>query len=273
MVLALVIEKMESKILLNISNLDDIEEYKKLGITNFLFPLKDYSVGYKDFSFDEIKDIKGNIYILTNRLLEDEDIDNFLNMDIPKNVKGFVVEDIGLYYVLKNKGYELINFQNHLNNNYETINIMLNDFDSLVISTDITLEEISIILDKTTKPLILNTFGKPMIMYSRRRLITNYMRYYGRDSKDKLSINENIFHKHFDLVENKYGTAIFNHEFTDYRGVLEKLDDNKIKYYLIDTNFISASDMKKVINNEKIDNTSDGFLYKKTIYKVGDIKW
>jgi len=53
------------KILLNVSSLDNIEEYKELGVSNFLFPLENYSVGYNTFSFEDIKNFKDNAYVLT----------------------------------------------------------------------------------------------------------------------------------------------------------------------------------------------------------------
>ena len=261
-----------NKILLNISNIKDIEKYKKLGITNFLFPLRDYCVGYSDFTFDDIKNISGNVYVLINRLLTDEDIDNFEDMHIPNNVKGFIIEDIGMLSYLKSKGYEVILFENHLNNNYETVNIMLRDVDSLVISSDITLEEINKIIKESTKSLVLNTFFKPMVMYSRRRLVSNYDRFYGKAFEDTLEIKDETFNKIFDLVENKWGTSVFNKEFVDYRKALSDIEDSKIKYYLIDTNFIDYNIVKNVIDGKDIENTSEGFLYTKTFYKVGDKK-
>ena len=76
----------------------------------------------------------------------------------------------------------------------------------------------------------------------------------------------------FDLVENKWGTSVFNKEFVDYRKALSNIDDSKIKYYLIDTNFIDYNIVKNVIDGKDIENTSEGFLYTKTFYKVGDKK-
>ena len=187
----------EDKVLLCIDRLEDIDRYKELGISHFLVPLENYTIGYDSFSFEEISKIDANVYILANRVLTDEDIDEFLNLKIPKNVKGFVIEDIGLYYELKSRGYKLINFQNHLNNNYETINFWLKHFDSLVISTDITKEEIIEIVDKSTKPLILNTFGYPLIMYSRRNLVSNFNRHFNNEPNSQLTIEENIFKSNF----------------------------------------------------------------------------
>ncbi len=125
------------KILLNISNIKDLEKFEKLGISNFLFPLRDFSIGYSSFSFEEIASTGVEAYVLVNRILTDGDIDEFLKMKIPDNVKGFIIEDTGLLYELKDSKYELINFQNHLNNNYETVNFWLKYLDSLVVSSEI----------------------------------------------------------------------------------------------------------------------------------------
>ena len=111
----------KDKILLQIENLDDVDYYNELGITNLLFPLKEYSIGYKDFTFDEIRNIN-NAYVFMNRILTDDDIDAFVNMEIPKNIKGFIIEDVGLLEIISSMGYEVFLFQNHLNNNFETIN-------------------------------------------------------------------------------------------------------------------------------------------------------
>lgn len=258
-----------SKILLQINNLDDIEYYEKLGISNFLFPLKDYSIGYNDFSFDEISKYN-NAYVLMNRILTDEDIDKFLELKIPKNIKGFIVEDVGMYEVLKDKGYTLINYQNHLNNNYETVNYWLKYYDSLVISTDISEEEIFKIVESANKPLVLNTFGYPMIMYSRRTLVSNFYRHLGKETKHSLEIEETMSNSHFFMKESYYGTAVFNKIPFDYRSIIDKLNDN-IMFYLINSSYIDKSIIKDVIEGLDV-HASRAFLDKKTIYKVGDIK-
>lgn len=259
------------KVLLLISNLNDISSYKKLGITNFLFPLNNYSVGYPTFSFKEVEASKVNAYVFMNRVLEDEDIDSFIDLTIPKNVKGFIVEDIGLIEILKNKGYEVILYQNHLNNNYKTINHWLKSVDSLVISTDITKEEISKIISKSTKDLVLNTVGYPMIMYSRRTLVSNFTKHIGVQTQKKMTINEERNNQDFFLVENEYGTAIFYNIPFDYRELINEFD-SKLKYYLINTAYLEKSAIMDAINGKSI-NASRGFLDTKTVYRIGDIKW
>ena len=257
------------KILLNVNNLGDIEKYEELGISNFLFALKDYSIGYTSFSFEEISKINGDVYVLVNRILTDEDIDNFLKLKIPTNIRGFVIEDIGLYYELKDSKYELINFQNHLNNNYMTVNYWLKLFDSLVVSTDITAEEICDIVNTSTKPLVINVLGYPMIMYSRRNLVTNYCKYYGKDIKKNLSVLEEISGNTFKLVDSPYGTSVFNGKISDYRELVNLLDYDKVKFYLINSEFMSFEEVRDAIGGKPLQNAYDGFLHKKTIYRVG----
>lgn len=262
----------KDKILLCIEKLEDIEKYEKLGISNFLFPLKDFSVGYDSFSFEEIASLEVNAYILANRLLTDDDIDAFLSLNIPSNVLGFIVEDTGLYVAIKDKGYTLINFQNHLNANYKTCNYWLRRFDSLVLSTDITLEEIRTILKECNKPLVIHAFGYPMIMYSRRALVSNYYDNFKKSGKKEVTLKDPKGDFDFRLKETDYGTSCFDSHILDTRSILDDLPDEKILFYLIYSNDIDASLVKKAISGKEIEGTTRGFLDKKTVYRIGDLK-
>ena len=62
-----------SKILININNLNEIEEYEKIGITNFLFAIENFSIGYKTFPLESIP---SSAYVLINRVLDCEAVDN-----------------------------------------------------------------------------------------------------------------------------------------------------------------------------------------------------
>ncbi len=261
----------KDKILLNISNIKDIKTYKKLGVTNFLFPLENFSIGYKEFTLKEIEDTKVTCYLLINRLLTDEDIDSFLTLQLPNNIKGLIIEDIGLYYELKDSNLELINFQNHLNNNYKTINYWLKRFDSLVLSTDITFEETEEILNKTTKPLIVYTFGYPMIMYSRRHLVSNFYKHLNVEEKQEIKVTVPNNDLVLSLKETDYGTAIFDVNLLDARSEAIEYPNDSIKFYLMDTNNIDVEVIKKAITTSELLGEK-GFLYKKTIYRIGDIK-
>lgn len=262
----------KQKILLNVSRIEDLERYKTLGIEHFLFPLKGYSIGYEEFDLKEIEDSKVKAYLLINRILDDDDIDRFLELLLPSNVIGLVIEDIGLYYALKNSSHEMILFQNHLNNNSMTINFWLEYFDSLMISTDITLKEIERILTEARKPLVLNVLSYPMIMYSRRHLVTNYCIKHGINEKKSLDIVESKDALSLKLEESPYGTAVFDDDLFDMRKEALSLDDKNIRFYYVDTHFLEVDEVISLLTNTDEISGTKGFLYKKTVYKIGDLK-
>lgn len=261
-----------NKIILIPSSIENLEIYKENGIENYLFPLDKFSIGFKTFSLEDVKNTRVCAFLLINRLLSDEDIDEFLQLEIPENVKGFIIEDIGLYYALKDKNYELINFQNHLNNSSLTVNYWLEYFNSLVLSTDITLEEMKNIIDTSSKRVCLNIFGYIMIMYSRRNLVSNYFKYKNKKIEKNIEVSIPNNDLKLKFIENDYGTAVFDNEIYDIRAYLDEFDDEKIKFYIINTNFIDDEVILNVLQRKKVPNTKEGFLNKKTIYKIGDLK-
>ena len=60
------------KILITINDLKDINRLKKLGITNYVYPLKDFCVGYPNTFL--ISDIPNDGYVLVNRILDNKGI-------------------------------------------------------------------------------------------------------------------------------------------------------------------------------------------------------
>lgn len=260
------------KVLLCLQNINDLNDYVELGITNFLFPLENYSVGYETFTFEQIEKVDQSVFVLMNRLLTDDEIDEFLELNIPKNVKGFIIEDTGLYMILKDRGYVLINFQNHLNANHKTVLYWLERFDSLVVSTDITKEEVKSIVESSSKPLVIYAFGYPAIMYSRRNLVSNYYSNFALPLKKEVSIADPKSEFSFRLKETSGGTVCFDGKILDARILAEELPDEKVLFYLVNTENIDKQTILKALAGEQIENTTRGFLDKKTVYRIGDLK-
>ena len=135
----------KSKLLININNLNEISEYKKIGITNFLFAIKDFSIGYNTFTLNEIPD---NSYILINRVMDTKTIEELKTIkDELKRFKGIFFEDLGVYNILRDLGVELIWFQNHFTINKESVNFWLNKVDSVLLGNEITSGEIEELAD------------------------------------------------------------------------------------------------------------------------------
>ena len=255
-----------SKVLININSLSDIDVYKKVGITNFLFAVNDLSIGYNAFNLD---DIPNDSYLLINRVLDTEGINIFKEI-MPKldRFRGIVFEDLGIYNLMKDKDIELIWNQAHFATNYNSINYYLdNGCTSTVISNEITKEEIKEIFNKANKPLVFNVFGKNMIMYSRRSLVSNFNKYSKIDDINNVNIDEEKTNTHFFLKEDKYGTAVFNKDYFNYINKLD-IDDDKVLYYLVYNLDLEPSKIMDIINGEEYGN--DGFLYKKTTYKMSE---
>lgn len=256
-----------SKILININDLTDMELYKKIGITNFLFAINEYSIGYKTFNINDIPD---NSYILINRVMDTSVVDSLKkDKELFIRFKGIIYEDIAVFNIFKDTNLELIWFQNHFTTNYESINFWCNNgCESSVISNEITKEEILTILDKEVKPLVLNVFGKNNIMYSRRMLLSNFNEYNNLDDIKEAKLITNNGKSEFLAKENEYGTVIFNNTYFNYISLMNEIDDKKIKFYLVMNLDLKPEEVIEIINGK--DFGDDGFLNKKTVYRMSE---
>lgn len=256
-----------SKILININNLSEIEDYKKIGISNFLFAIEDFSIGYKTFKLDEIPEYA---YILINRVLDCGDVDNIKKIkDKLLRFKGIIFEDLAIYNMFKDSDIELIWHQNHFATNYESINYYVtHGCLSAIISNELTESEILEILDKEKKPLVLNILGKNQIMYSRRTLLSNFNKHNNLGEFNNMTLDTKGNKENFEASENKYGTIITSDEYFNYVPLMNKVNDDLVLYYLILNKDLSVESIKDILNGASFGN--DGFLNKKTVYRMSE---
>ena len=263
----------KEKILLSIENLKDIEKYKKIGINNFLFAVNEFSIGYNSFELEEIKKIDCKKFLLINRIFNNNDVDNFkVFINKLDGINGIIFEDISVYNILKNKNIPLIWNQNHFATNYSSINYILNMVDSAIISNELTLEEVNMILNKSNKNLVLNVFGKNPIMYSRRTLLSNFNNNFKLNEIKETILKETITDNEFLVKEDTKGTIFFNNKYFNLIPKLDEFYNEKILYYLINTHELDFNVINDVINNKTNLIYDDGFMNRKTIYKLGDKK-
>lgn len=261
----------KEKILCNIENLNDIEKYKKIGINNFLFAVNEFSIGYKSFDLDEIVNFDCNKYLLLNRILDCKDVDSLKSsVNKLKSFDGIIFEDIAVYNILKDQNINLIYNQNHFATNYKSINYYLDILYSVVLSNELCFDEVQEIINKVNKPVVLNVFGKNPTMYSRRKLITNFNKYFNLDSCNDVILNDTITKNEFMAKESEYGTILFNNTYFNIINFVNKMNDNNILFYLIYPNSLNFFDIEKVIDGNYDGLFDDGFMNKKTIYKLGD---
>ena len=265
-----------NKILYIVKNKEIISKLKKVGVENFLFPLKGFCVGFlNDYELSEIED---NSFILINRILDNKSLDKLeeLLKNNKKKIKGIVYDDFGVLYIINKLKLDVktINYQNHFGTNYKSINENLKYNDSVVVSSDITYDEIKEITNNTSKPVCIFLMGYLQAMYSRRMLLKNYYDEFDLTHENSKEIYESISDNKFIMVENEYGTVGYQKNF--YNGI-ELLDLDNILYYLINPVFLTDDEEIKLIedlkNNEfnlEIDSDT-GFLHKSTIYKLKEV--
>lgn len=257
------LKKMKNNIII-VTNDNIIKKAKEVGVTTFLFPFRNYCVGFDNYySFEDIKE--ENSYLYINRILTNEDIDRLKELIkvLPSNIKGVFFQDIGIINILKDTSLKSILFSHHLTTNYESINNYLKYIDSVVLSTDITIDEMKDIIDKANKKVCIYKFGMVPIMYSRRTLVTNFKEFYKVDKSIDI-IKEPINNKHFKIVENEYGTVIYPYKY--YFN--NELNDKDLLFNIINPYNLTEEEVNNLFSEKMTMDIFPGFLHTKTIYKL-----
>ncbi len=257
---------MERQFLIVVTN----EEILKLKVKkiNFLFPVKDFSVGFLNtYKMENIDRMDSYLYM--NRILDCEGIKKLEEelKKINKNIKGICFTDLGVIQIVKKLGLslELIYMQSHNTTNASSINYYLDYVDSLLISTDITKKEMISILNQAKKPLVVPFFSLAEALYSRRTLLKNYQKHFNLLENQEELLIEKGTKKEFLAVENEFGTVLYAKKFIDYRDI----EHENILYSFLNPMHLSLKELEKILNKEEISIDKDtGFLYQETYYQL-----
>lgn len=260
---------MLNKLLVRINNINELSYLKEKGINNFLFPLDGFSIGYNTFKIEQIKDLDVNIYLLVNRVFDNDTLNNWNNIKEKLTfAKGIFFEDIAVYMTTKN--IPLIWNTSHAVISTNSINYWLSLVDSACLSNELTKEEIINIINNVNKEIVLPIYGKNMAMYSRRNLISNYEKHKGITLNDHNLTPDNKIT--FKEVENFYGTVFFADTPFNYINILKDINNAKIKLYYFDLAGITPEEMFEILNGKEV-SCDNRFLEHKTIYKLEAKKW
>lgn len=234
-----------------------------------LFPLKGFCVGFlHEFA---VQDIPSDSYIYVNRLLDTPSILALKNILEKYSFKGIVFEDLGILELIKSLALSLetIFYPTHAITSVQTLNTYLEYVDTAVISLDITKEETKEMITKANKPLSYYIFGPLPYMYSRRTLLTNYEKNFALKENKRKLLEDEVTHKTFKAIENAYGTVLFDENMYDGRIFLE---EKSVKHFIINFDWekeeINESYFEDFLKQKDMSKTTDGFLNKKTIYRL-----
>jgi putative protease len=273
-----------------------------LNYTNsFIIGLKDFSINYQEYSIEEIKELRNKypdieLFISVNKNIFNSDLklleDYLFELD-KLNISGVLFYDLSVLSLVKknNLSIPLVWAAEHMTTNYNTCNYYYDKgVEYSYLSSEITVEEIKEIKEKSNIKLISFFFGYPDVSFSKRKLLTNYFLYNNLNKeKDWYTISSDDENKYF-IKESKLGTRIlygkimngiqpfselddivqyglFNEELMDHQMFLDGI---KIFKDYQDKRITLEEAKDKLIKLTSSEDTV--FYYKKTIYKVKDEK-
>lgn len=255
--------------------------------------------GY-DYELEDLKTVSDyckskrcKVYIaMDNFILEDEKMLLYEYFDYIDSlvVDGIIFHDLGVYDAAKSYGLTsklIYDGKQVLCNSLDTAFMLDQGIDSVILSRELTLNEIESIVKNNEGKVNLQIFGHLRMSFSKRKFLTNYFKEINKEydylNKQTLTLVEEQRNYKMPIVEDEYGTFIF----TDY--IFEMFNEiGSLKPYLkrgiIDTQFIDndaliiqvCRDLKRttvenkdflkqsLLHNFPDYDFSSGYLYQKT---------
>ena len=157
-------------------------------------------------------------YIQVNGYIEESqlnDLKNWLNKTIELNPKGFYFNDFAVYNHLKSVNYsgEIIYSPETILTNAMDIEVLLERTDRVVLSKELTLEEITQLMTLYPNKIEAFGLGYGLMSFSKRPLVRNYLDEIGVQkevlNQTDLVIKEAKRDQFFPILEENQGTSIF----------------------------------------------------------------
>ena len=267
-----------SKILVSGNSLEHINKLLHKDIDGVILYIDKLSVNsnfYVDIDMlNSIDFMNKEVFLCVNKIMYNSDLEYlryFIKCIKDKNVK-ILFYDMAVYNICSEYGItdKLIIYQDHMN-----ASVLSNKFyyglgiKGSFVTNDITYDELMEIKDKTNMCILFLGYGYQPIFYSRRYLISNYLKYIGCNKGDKYSVVSDMGVE-YPISEEKYGTTLYTKteiNLINYLSSLEKIDYIVMNSVNIDDDKFSMM-VDKFIRRDKLDSTYLGFFKIKTIYKV-----
>ena len=168
--------------------------------------------------FDEAKRLGFEPYVQVNGYVEEQelvDLKAWLNELIQLNPKGFYFNDFAVYNHLKALNYEgeLIYSPETILTNAMDIEVLLELVDRVVLSKELTLEEITTLMNLFPNKIEAFGLGYGLMSFSKRPLVRNYLDEIKMErdvlNQTNLVIKEYKRDQYFPILEENQGTSIF----------------------------------------------------------------
>ena len=195
------------------------------------------------------------LFINATRIFHEDDlayIKIILRNSVFKYIDYYLYSDLGFYQILVEKG--MSDKAVYIAPTYLTNTSDINIFNKLngyvVVSNQISSEELKEILNHVTKQVIVQAFGMACCFYSRRELVTNYFKFKNKkplNFRGKLvNLQEETRESEYHLVEDINGVRIFEEK---HYYLAEELDDMiNVSSLLISHFDIKNKDYLKIVS-------------------------
>lgn len=263
------------------------KEQFKLNCDGIIIGLNNYSVNLPSyFNLEDLKDIDKEIFVCLNKNMHNQDIKPLEEILIKLNdynIKGVIFYDLAIPNLAKKLklNYDLIWSQEHMTNNYYTINFW---YDHNVkytwVSNDITLREMNEIKENTNAKLLVTLFGYLPMFTSQRHLVKNYLKTFSLkdDSKINYLTKEGMTYPLTDdqmtvtytnfILDGMKEKTLLNYDYIVLNSFL--IPDAKFEKVLSLFNKVNKTNVEQLQLklNDMFDNLEKGFFYNETVYKV-----
>ena len=269
------------------------KSFLDLDLDAFVFGNKKYAVRLAaSFDYEQIKELISKIhelgkkaYISVNKLFTQNELDGLEDYLISiKNINadGILFSDMAVYQIAKRNGFDNILI-------YDPDTLLVNSYDvkffnelgikSVVLSKDISLEDIVACGKRNPSFITVPAYGHFPLFYSKRKLVENYFYAYEKDP-EKYIENQNLLTQEITrdemhpIYQDDNGTIIYSGKKLFYANYLKDFINSGINQFLLNFNYCDYDEAKSIIslykeavvNDKKYDESSytTGYLFRKT---------
>ena len=275
-----------------IGTLNDVS-FLDLDLDTFVIGNKKYAVRMAALFDDEmisylvskIHDLNKKVYVCVNKLFTQEEIEGLEEYLINLNklsVDGILFSDMAVYQIAKRNGFANLLI-------YDPDTLLVNSYDvnfykglgleSVVVSKDISLEDIFDVAKRNPLFATILVYGHYTLFYSKRKLVENYFYAYEKDPKKYIE-NRNLLtqeitrNEMYPIYQDDNGTVIYSDKKLFYANYLKKMHEVGINRFYFNFMFDNFDEAKRIISIYKesleVNKTYDeegyttGYLFRKT---------
>lgn len=295
-----------NNILIPFPDKNNFKFFMENNIDGFIIGIEGYSETFNHLvKMSELNDIckmlkekDKKIYIMLNKVYFNEQMEELKKIVrcIEKlDINALIFSDMAILNIVREENLNIrLVWYSKLTTNSSTIKFLeKRGVSGFIISPEITLDEQIEISKKVNSPCSIKLFGYNIMATSSRKLITNYFKYcnMGKPKDKKYYFKEKNSNDFYQIVEKDNTTFLSGkilNGLLEYKRLINEninafviLDDYLIpeaSFYNVIEAFIAlknapnddefAEKLKEVVDANNYNNTYNGFLNKKTIFKV-----